>query len=81
MRKARAVFGRLGQPDTAMVIIAQQLLIACRIVLAHIKGLRTAEMAIPTIYAGEVSHLKPVQYGLRVLGVVRAYRRGEYHRL
>lgn len=48
------------------------------IVMAHVKGLRIAEIAIPTIYAGEVSHLKPVQYGLRVLSVVWAYRRGRY---
>jgi hypothetical protein len=30
------------------------------IVMAHIKGLRIAERAIPTIYAGEVSHLRPI---------------------
>lgn len=48
------------------------------IVMAHVKGLRIAEIAIPTIYADEVSHLKPVQYGLRVLSIVWAYRRGKY---
>ena len=48
------------------------------IVLAHVKGLRIAQIAIPTIYAGEKSNLKPVQYGLRVLSVVRDYRRGRY---
>ena len=51
------------------------------IVLARAKGLRIAEMAIPTIYAGEKSHLRPVRYGLNVLGVVRRFRRGEYHAL
>ena len=51
------------------------------IVMAHIKGLRIQEIAIPTIYAGEVSHLKPVQYGLRVLGIVANYRRGKYDKL
>jgi len=51
------------------------------IVMARVKGLRIAEIAIPTIYAGEVSHLRPVQYGFRVLGVVRDYKRGKYHRL
>jgi len=51
------------------------------IVMAHIKGLRIAERAIPTIYAGEVSHLRPIPYGLRVLRIVRDYRRGKYHRL
>lgn len=51
------------------------------IVMARVKGLRIAEIAIPTIYADEVSHLKPIQYGFRVLGVVRDYKRGKYHRL
>ena len=51
------------------------------IVMARVKGLRIAEIAIPTIYAGEVSHLRPVHYGFRVLGVVRDYKRGRYHRL
>jgi glycosyltransferase involved in cell wall biosynthesis len=49
------------------------------IVLAKLKGLRIAEIAIPTIYAGEVSHLNPIKYGFDVLSVVRAYRRGKYH--
>jgi glycosyltransferase involved in cell wall biosynthesis len=49
------------------------------IVLAKVKGLRIAEIAIPTIYAGEKSHLNPVKYGFDVLSVVRAYRRGKYH--
>jgi glycosyltransferase involved in cell wall biosynthesis len=51
------------------------------LVLAHVKGLRIAEIAIPTIYAGEKSHLNPVKYGLDVLSVVREYRRGKYHAL
>jgi glycosyltransferase involved in cell wall biosynthesis len=51
------------------------------IVMAKVKGLRIAEVAIPTIYADEVSHLKPVQYGMRVLKVVRDYKRGKYHAL
>jgi glycosyltransferase involved in cell wall biosynthesis len=51
------------------------------LVLAHVKGLRIAEVAIPTIYAGEKSHLNPVKYGLDVLSVVREYRRGKYHRM
>jgi glycosyltransferase involved in cell wall biosynthesis len=49
------------------------------IVLAKVRGLRIAEIAIPTIYAGEKSHLNPVKYGLDVLSIVRAYRRGKYH--
>jgi hypothetical protein len=48
------------------------------IVMARVRNLRIVEVAIPTIYAGEVSHLRPIQYGLRVLKVVRAYRRGQY---
>ena len=51
------------------------------IVMAHIKGLRIQEIAIPTIYAGEVSHLRPVQYGFRVLGIVASYKRGKYDKL
>jgi glycosyltransferase involved in cell wall biosynthesis len=49
------------------------------IVLAKVKGLRIAEIAIPTIYAGEVSHLNPIKYGFDVLSIVRAYKRGKYH--
>ncbi len=51
------------------------------IVMAHIGKLRIAEIAIPTIYAGEVSHLRPVQYGLRVLSIVGNYKRGKYDKL
>jgi hypothetical protein len=51
------------------------------IVMARIKNLRIQEIAIPTIYADEVSHLRPVQYGLRVLGIVANYKRGKYGRL
>ena len=49
------------------------------IVLARVKGLRIAEIAIPTIYAGEKSHLNPIKYGFGVLSVVRDYKRGKYH--
>jgi glycosyltransferase involved in cell wall biosynthesis len=51
------------------------------LVLAKVKGLRIREVAIPTIYAGEKSHLNPVRYGMDVLKVVRDYRRGKYHAL
>ena len=51
------------------------------IVMARVKGLRVLELPIPTIYAGEVSHLKPVRYGMRVLSVVWSYKRGKYHAL
>ena len=48
------------------------------IVLARVKNLRIVEIAIPTIYAGEKSHLNPVKYGLDVLSIVLRYKRGEY---
>ena len=51
------------------------------IVMARVAGLRIAEVAIPTIYADEVSHLKPVRYGMKVLSVVWGYKRGKYDRL
>ncbi len=51
------------------------------IIMSKIKGLRIAEVAIPTIYADEVSHLKPIQYGLDVLSRVWAFKRGKYHAL
>jgi glycosyltransferase involved in cell wall biosynthesis len=51
------------------------------IVAAKVKGLRIAEVAIPTIYADEVSHLQPIKYGLDVLSVVWTYKRGKYHEL
>jgi glycosyltransferase involved in cell wall biosynthesis len=51
------------------------------IVMAKIKGLRIAEVAIPTIYADETSHLKPLQYGIDVLSVIFAYKSGKYNRL
>ena len=51
------------------------------IVMAKVKGMRVREIAIPTIYADEVSHLRTVQYGMRVLKVVRDYRLGKYDSL
>ena len=51
------------------------------IVLARVAGFRIREVAIPTIYAGETSHLRPVRYGLDVLRVVRRYLRGDYRRM
>jgi len=49
------------------------------IVLGKVKGLRIAEVAIPTIYAGEKSHLNPIRYGFDVLSVVWDFKRGKYH--
>ncbi len=51
------------------------------IVAARVLGLRLTEVAIPTHYGDEVSHLNPVRYGLDVLKVIRQYRGGHYHRL
>ena len=48
-------------------------------VLARVKGLRIAEIAIPTIYAGEKSHVRPIKYGFDVLSVMLDYKRGKYH--
>lgn len=51
--------------------------IACAVAL----GLPVGEEAIATRYAGEISHLRPIPYGLRVLKVLRDFRRGHFHRL
>jgi hypothetical protein len=48
------------------------------IVMARIGNLPMVEIAIPTIYAGEVSHLKPIRYGMRVLRIVLDFRLGKY---
>lgn len=45
---------------------------------ARAKGLVVDELAIPTRYAGEVSHLNPIWYGLRALGVMGRYLTGRY---
>lgn len=50
-------------------------------VTAHLAGFRVKQVAIPTIYADEVSHLNPIVYGFQVLGVVIRYIRGDYRRL
>jgi glycosyltransferase involved in cell wall biosynthesis len=50
-------------------------------VLALVKGMRIAQVAIPTIYAGEKSHVNSIQYGFDVLSVVWNYKRGKYHSL
>lgn len=42
------------------------------------KGLRVKELAIPTQYADEESHLKPIQYGFQVLGIMMKYLVGKY---
>jgi glycosyltransferase involved in cell wall biosynthesis len=45
---------------------------------ARAAGLRVGEAPIPTHYGDEVSHLRPLHYGLRVLRVLWRYRRGHY---
>lgn len=42
------------------------------------RGLAVGEEAIATRYANEVSHLRPVSYGLRVLRVLWSFRRGRF---
>ena len=49
------------------------------IVCARVLGMAVCEIAIPTRYAGETSHLQPIQYGLDVLKVLRRYKNGYYH--
>jgi hypothetical protein len=51
------------------------------IVMAHIERPAHPGDRHPDDLCGEVSHLRPVQYGLRVLGIVANYKRGKYHKL
>jgi glycosyltransferase involved in cell wall biosynthesis len=48
------------------------------IAAARVRGLTIGELPIPTRYAGETSNLKPLNYGLRVLGVLVRYLSGYY---
>jgi hypothetical protein len=41
-------------------------------------GLRVKEIALPTRYAGEKSHLRPIQYGFDVLGIMFRYMTSKY---
>ena len=45
---------------------------------ARSRGLVVDELAIPTRYADEESHLNPIWYGLRCLRVMLRYRLGRY---
>jgi glycosyltransferase involved in cell wall biosynthesis len=45
---------------------------------ARARALTVGEAPIPTRYAGEISHLNPLTYGLRVLRVLWRYQRGRY---
>jgi glycosyltransferase involved in cell wall biosynthesis len=49
------------------------------LVMAKIKGLKIVELPIPTHYGDEISHLRPIRYGLNVLSFIRSYRHGFYH--
>jgi glycosyltransferase involved in cell wall biosynthesis len=51
------------------------------IALARSRGLSIAELPIPTSYAGEISHVNVLSYGLRVLAVMAKYLIGKYRRL
>lgn len=42
------------------------------------KGLHIKEVPIPTRYADEVSHVKPIRYGFHVLGIMITYLFGGY---
>jgi glycosyltransferase involved in cell wall biosynthesis len=48
------------------------------IAAACTRQLSVAESPIPTHYGDEISHLQPLDYGLRVLRVLWRYRRGHY---
>jgi glycosyltransferase involved in cell wall biosynthesis len=47
---------------------------------ARAAGLALGEHPIPTHYGDEISHLRSIPYGLRVLGVMFNYLAGRYHR-
>jgi glycosyltransferase involved in cell wall biosynthesis len=51
------------------------------LIMAKVKGLKIVQLPIPTHYGDEVSHLRPIRYGLNVLSLVWAYKRGHYHAL
>lgn len=51
------------------------------LIMAKVKGLKIVQRPIPTHYGDEISHLKPIRYGLHVLSLVWAYKRGYYHSL
>ncbi|MDD5111953.1 MAG: glycosyltransferase family 2 protein [Candidatus Altiarchaeota archaeon] len=48
------------------------------VMMAGKKSLRIVEIGIPTRYAEEESHLKPIRYGLDVLSIIIKEKRGEY---
>ena len=48
------------------------------ILLAHRNGLRIRQIPIPTRYAGEHSHVKPLKYGFEVINVILRYVANSY---
>jgi glycosyltransferase involved in cell wall biosynthesis len=48
------------------------------LIMSGKKRLRVKQIAIPTHYGEEKSHLKPIRYGIDVLGIMYRYRRGHY---
>ncbi len=51
------------------------------IICAKQNGFRVAEIAIPTRYAGEISHLNPFGYGFRVVFVMIKFMFNSYKKL
>jgi hypothetical protein len=45
---------------------------------ARARGMKVGELPIPARYADEKSHLNPIHYGLRVVGVMGKYLLGRY---
>ena len=48
------------------------------IILAHMVGIRTVEVSIPTRYDDEASSLNPIPYGLNVLRMMWRVTTGHY---
>lgn len=51
------------------------------ILLAHLRGYRCKEIAIPTRYDAESSSLSPIPYGINVLKMIGRHWRGHYRGL
>jgi glycosyltransferase involved in cell wall biosynthesis len=67
--RQRVPFGRLSDSfDFDLEVIAS----------ARARGLAVAEAPVPTHYGDELSHLRPIPYGMRVLRVLWRFRRGHY---
>jgi glycosyltransferase involved in cell wall biosynthesis len=45
---------------------------------ARARGLAIGEVPVPTHYGAEISHVQPMLYGIRVLGIMRKYMIGRY---